>query len=94
MKVTGYLKLWPVQVEEALVVVHPSLGHTCSVEAVGVLVARERVGVEGAEDVAHSGARDGLQRASTHPHLVPHAHKHILLSYTKTCICTLKLQHF
>ena len=46
--------------EKALVIVHPDHCHPGCVEAVGVLVAREGVGVEGAEDVAHAGAGDHL----------------------------------
>lgn len=56
-----------VHVEQSLVVIHPDLHRPGRVDAVCVLVAGEGVGVEGAEDVTDSGARNSLQYTSTLP---------------------------
>ena len=68
-EMSQYPELRAVHVEEPLVAVHPHLRQAGRIDAVGVLVARERVGVERTEDVPHPGARDGLQGAPAHPHL-------------------------
>ena len=47
-------------VEKPLVLLHPDLDGAGRVDPVGVLVAREGVGVEGAEDVPDLGV-EGLQ---------------------------------
>ena len=47
-------------VEESLVLLHPDLDGAGCVDPVGVLVAGEGVGVEGAEDVADLGV-EGCQ---------------------------------
>ena len=59
------VEVLPVHVEEALVVVHPDLGHARGVDAVGVL--GDEVGVPRAEYVAHVRAGHVLHAAAASP---------------------------
>ena len=59
------VEVLPVHVEEALVVVHPDLGHARGVDAVGVL--GDEVGVPRAEYVAHVRAGHVLHAAAAPP---------------------------
>ena len=72
-------------VEESLVLLQPHLHRPCGVDAVGVLVPREAVRVEGPEDVTDSAAGDGLQHSTAlpdpegHLEILPTPHIHLLV---------------
>ena len=69
-------QVWSVHVEKSLVLIHPDLDSPGSVDAVGVLVPWEAVGVEGAEDVPDPAAGDRLQHSPALPD--PEGHLEIL----------------
>jgi hypothetical protein len=56
-------------VEQALVLIHPHFHHASCVYPMGILTSWEGVWVKAAEDVPHTRAGDGFQRAPTLPHL-------------------------
>ena len=81
-------------VEESFIIFHPNFDSSCRVDAMCVLVPRERIRMKRSENMTNSAARNGLKHTSALPDskghfkvfTTPHIHLFIIAAKRPKCV--------